>query len=234
MDEERDIAILRERYKNAQAAMTRATTEASDLRRVNGDLQRRISELEASGGQTEQAPANADEAEAAIQRALKEYPEIVQPLLDRLKRVEAKADTIVQTDNDRQQQTAQDKHLNAIRDVHSDLDTIVSTDDFNGWVARQTPTWQRVAQAGSAEEVIELIDRYKTAMGITKPEPPQRESALERARAVAEPTLPRGRRPDPNGSKKTWSREEIRKMSLEQYEQHREEIDLAMVEGRVR
>ena len=236
VDDIEELDVLRERYKNAQAAMTRATQRASEQDGIIADLRREVAELRANppSSQPQTAPQNADEAEQLLQNALKEWPEIVGPLLKRLERVEATAQTAQSKVVEREQTDANEAHLAAIREKHSDVDTIAASPEFQGWVTRQTPYWRTVAERGNAEEVVELLDRYKDATGRAKPPQPQRESAIERARRVAEPELPRGRKPDPNGSKRTWTRKEIGAMSLEEYEAQRDEIDRAYLEGRVR
>lgn len=223
-----------ERYKNAQAAMTKAQQRAADLERQLADLNQRIAQLEASGGSQSATPGSAAEAGEAIQKALDEYPEIVGPLLARLQQAEAKVDSFVTATEERQKEDATEAHLKAIREVHGDLDQIVADPEFTGWVSRQTPTWQAVAANGTAAEVIELLDRYKAAVGIENTATPQRDDRMERARKVAEPTLPRGRKPDPSGNKRQWTRAEISRMPLDEYEKHRDEIDRAYLEGRVR
>jgi len=220
-----------ERYRNAQAAMTKAQQRAAQLEQEVHDVRRLNDELRAGRTETQTA-ASADEAEVSVQKALEEYPEIVGPILARMKSLEATVQSTSQQAADREKQIATDAHLNAIREKHSDVDDIAGDPEFHGWVSRQTGTWQRVAQNGSAEEVIELLDRYKEAMGLDAP--PQRETPLERARKVAEPTLPRSRKPDPNANKRIWTRREISQLSLDQYEAKRDEIDRAYLEGRVR
>lgn len=233
VDDIEEIEVLRERYRNAQAAMTRASQRASDAERSVADLRREIADLRASQP-AQQAPQNADEAEALLQNALKEYPEIVGPILKRLETVEATARTAHTEVVQRKSEDAQSAHLAEIRKAHSDLDQVSASPEFSGWVSRQSPTWQQVAVSGTAEEVIELLDRYKEAVGIAKAPQPQRDERMERARQVAEPTLPKNRKPDPNAGKRVWTRKEIGAMSLEAYEKHREDIDRAYLEGRVR
>jgi hypothetical protein len=234
-DEEGFVSI--ERYKNAQAAMTKAQQEAAGLRRQVEDLRAENERLRASG-ETDNGVKDAGDAEAEINSLMEEYPEIAGPLLKKLSALETTVKSHTEAADRKKQDDATEAHLSAIRAKHSDLDTIIEDPDFNGWVARQTPTWQRVAEAGTADEVIELLDRYKAAMGLNEdPEQdptPQRESAVERARKVAEPKLPRSRKPDKNARKKIWSRKEIAAMSLGDYEKHRDDIDRAYIEGRVR
>jgi hypothetical protein len=111
------------------------------------------------------------------------------------------------------------------------MDDIVTSDDFNGWLDRQSPVWKRVAQDGSAQEVVDLLDRYRDVLG-TPPQQP--ESKVERARRVAEPSMPKARKPDPNSGKRVWTREEITRMPLNEFEKRQGEIDQAYLDGRVR
>lgn len=225
--------VSEERYKNAQAAMTKAQMDAAQLRRDVASLQQTVAELQS--GQGSQKPAgSASEAEADVQKALDEFPEIVGPLLAKLQRLETHFETDRNQRQSEKQKDASDAHLSAIRQVHPDLDTIADDPEFHGWVSRQTPVLQQIAATGTAAEVVDLLSRYKAAVGITTEEPPQRETPIERARKVAEPTLPRGRKPDPNGSKRIWTRADIKALSLEDYEKHRDDIDQAYLEGRVR
>lgn len=74
-------------------------------------------------------------------------------------------------------------HLNAIREVHSDLDTIKP--ELNEWIAKQPefvrPAYEQVAQRGSAEQVIQLIDQFKQAQGKTSAVPEVPASSARRS-----------------------------------------------------
>lgn len=58
-------------------------------------------------------------------------------------------------------------HLDAVRQVHPDLDTV--REDLKTWIAEQPefvrPAYEQVAAKGSAKEVIELINFYKQSRG---------------------------------------------------------------------
>lgn len=60
-------------------------------------------------------------------------------------------------------------HLDAIRQVHSDLDDIRG--ELTDWIETQPefvrPAYQEVAQKGSAQQVIELINQFKQSTGKT-------------------------------------------------------------------
>jgi chromosome segregation ATPase len=221
------LKVAEERLKNAQARMTKATQEAADLRRDNAALRTQLAELNAT-------LSKADDRQEVFDDELKtlaeEYPDIAKPLIAKLSRLE---EQVRKTENrvvEDKSQGELKKHFDSIRQSHPDMDEIVVSDDFTGWLERQTPLWQRVAQEGSAAEVVELLDRYKQVFD----SPQQPESKVERARRVAEPTLPKVRKPDPNAGKRIWTRDEIRLMSLSDFEKHQADIDRAYLEGRVR
>lgn len=222
------LKIAEERVKNAQARMTKATQEAADLKRTVASLQQTVADLQS---QLASAATRQDEVDDELAKLSEEYPDIAQPLLKKLSKLEETVTqyrTQIATDQNEENLRV---HFDTIRKSHPDMDEVVTSDDFTGWLERQSPLWQRVAGEGSAAEVIELLDRYKEAMGAA---PQQPVSKVEKARKVAEPSLPKARKPDPSSGKRIWTREEITRMSLEDFEKHQAAIDLAYLEGRVR
>lgn len=224
----RKLQIAEERVKNAQARMTKATQEASELRKEVAVLRERNAELSAQLAEAQQGRDGIDDE---LKTLAEEYPDIAAPLLKKLSKLE---ETVTQyrerIETDKSQSTLQ-AHFDTIRESHPDMDEIVVSDDFVGWLERQTPVWQRVAQDGSAHEVVELLNRYKETFD-TPPQQPV--SKVEKARKVAEPSLPKARRPDQNSGKRIWTREEITRMPLDEFERRQAEIDQAYLEGRVR
>ena len=227
-DTAKKLHVAEERVKNAQARMTKATQEAAELRRVVTELQVTVASLQS---RVVEAEASRDNIDDDLRALAEEYPDIAQPLLKKLSKLE---ETVTEyrgrIDAERSQSTLQG-HFDAIRGAHPDMDDIVSSDDFTGWLDRQSPVWQRVAQNGSAEEVVELLNRYKETFD-TPPQQPV--SKVERARKVAEPSLPKARKPDPNSGKRIWTLNEIARMPLDEFERRQDEIDKAYLEGRVR
>lgn len=227
-DYQQKLKVSEERLKNAQARMTKATQEAADLRRSVVELQQTVASLQS---QLAEASSGRDEIDDELKALSEEYPDIAQPLLKKLSKLE---ETVSEYRNrieaDKSQGTLQ-AHFDTIRKSHPDMDDIVASDDFTGWIERQSPVWQRVASSGSSEEVVELLNRYKDDYGAT---PQQPESKVERARKVAEPSLPKARKPDPSSGKRIWTRDEITRMPLEEFERRQTEIDAAYLEGRVR
>lgn len=227
-DLQKQLRIANERVKNAQARMTKATQEAADLRRTVTELQQTVASLQS---QVAQAATQKDEVDDELRTLAEEYPDIAQPLLKKLSKLEETVSEYrTRIETEKSQSTLQ-SHFDTIRRSHPDMDEIVVSDDFNGWLERQSPIWQRIAQEGSAEEVIDLLSSFKVAIGTS---PQQPESKVEKARRVAEPSLPKARKPDPNAGKRIWTREEITRMPLAEFEKRQAEIDLAYLEGRVR
>jgi chromosome segregation ATPase len=227
-DLKRQLKIAEERVKNAQARMTKATQEAAELRRNVAVLQQTVADLQS---QLAGAATRQDEVDEELSRLSEEYPDIAQPLLKKLSRLEETVTQYrTQMATDQSQATLQ-VHFDTIRKSHPDMDDVVVSDDFTGWLERQSQLWQRVASEGSATEVVELLDRYKEAIGAA---PQQPESKVDKARRVAEPSLPKARKPDPSSGKRIWTRDEIRRMSLSDFEKHQASIDQAYLEGRVR
>ena len=225
----RQLKIAEERVKNAQARMTKATQEAAELKRNVASLQQTVADLQS---QLASAATRQDEVDDELAKLSEEYPDIAQPLLKKLQKLEETVTQYrTQIDSDQSQENLR-VHFDTIRKSHPDMDEVVTSDDFSGWLERQSPLWQRVAGEGSAAEVVELLDRYKEAIGAASPQQPV--SNVERARKVAEPSLPKARKPDPNSGKRIWTREEIRRMPLDEFEKRQTEIDLAYLEGRVR
>jgi len=224
----KQLKVAEERVKNAQARMTKATQEAAELRRTVTELQSTVASLQSQMAQT---ATTKDEVDDELRNLAEEYPDIAQPLLKKLAKLEETVSEYRTQIATKESQNTLQAHFDTIRRSHPDMDEIVVSDDFTGWLERQSPVWQRVAQDGSAQEVVDLLDRYKEVIGAS---PQQPESKVERARKVAEPSLPKARKPDQNANKRIWTREEITRMPLDEFEKRQAEIDLAYLEGRVR
>lgn len=227
-DLRKQLRIAEERVKNAQARMTKATQEAAELRRQMTELQSTVASLQSQMAET---ASHKDEMDDELRTLAEEYPDIASPLLKKLSKLEETVSEYRTQIAAKESQGTLQAHFDSIRKSHPDMDDIVTSDDFAGWLERQSPVWKRVATDGSAQEVVDLLDRYKEVLG-TPPQQP--ESKVERARKVAEPSMPKARKPDPNSGKRIWTREEITRMPLSEFEKRQAEIDQAYLEGRVR
>lgn len=230
--EDSDSRIWEERYKNAQARMTKATQEAAELRKEVKSYKDKLDRLETQVSQQKATPAT-DVDDKDLEQLMADYPEVVGPLIKKIQVLQTKVGETVSSFEEREQQAELERHFEAIRAEHPDLDEVTASDDWEGWLDRQSPTWKRIAGEGTAEEVVDLVSRYKQDMGLVKPQV-KREARVEQARKVSEPKLPKARKPDPNGGKKVWSMTEINRMPTELFLKHEAEIDQAILEGRVR
>jgi chromosome segregation ATPase len=218
--------------KGAQARMTKATQETADLKRQNADLIRSITELK---GQL--VESSKDESKLAQIR--EDYPDLAGPLLDELKRTQdevgAAKEALAEQEQSKYQQIqaqAQAEHFERIRTVHPDVDQLIDTADWLNWLEEadsQTKTW---IQEGSSNDVNTVLTRFKTDMGA--PAPTLQEQALERAKSVAEPKMPKARKSNLKGDKKFWTVDEIMRMPNKMFEKHQSEILKAMESGSIR
>lgn len=218
------LRLAEERVKNAQSRMTKATQEASELRRQVSELRAQIEELSAK-------IATVPEDDEDLRTLAEEYPDIASPILRKIEAVQEQVNKSRQQLEEERQADVLKRHFDTIRGAHPDFDEIVTSDEFEGWLSNQSPAWRRIGESGTAEEVVDLLARYKTANGNA---PQQPESSLEKARKLAEPSLPRARKPDQNANQKIWTRREIELMPLDEFEKRQAEIDQALMEGRVR
>jgi hypothetical protein len=82
----------------------------------------------------------------------------------------------------------------------------------------------RVAiQRGSAVDIIDVLDKYKKAVGETR---------LQAAREVANPATPKART-QPTKTKPTFTRKQIDAMTPQEFLANEAAIDQAVAEGRV-
>lgn len=243
-----------ERIRNAQARMTRATTEAANHRRALTDAQLRSqqledeverlqTELQAASAASPEKPDTTQSGMATLETLQEDYPQIIGPLIATLKNMQAKVDKIegtVTTRNDTDKaeraKAATEKHFNAIRNAHSDFDQVVNSDEFNGWVSRQPRITSIILygdgvqgsgyrNGGNAAEVIEVFDTYKKAIGSAR--------RTDEARDVAAPTLRKTTRTQPPQGRPTFTRAQIDAMSPAEFTKREAEVDEALAAGRV-
>lgn len=183
----------RERIRNAQARMHRATQEASDLRKKvasqEGEMSAMRSKLSGLEQQIEalkqQPPANPDSgaaeliADADLQGIAEEYPTFAKPFLavinklnsqlktveGKLAKVEGKVTETATSIEERDESARIKDHFDAIRAAHPDAFTLYESDDFKGWIERQPPMLREMVENGTAKDVIYVFDTYKKAVG---------------------------------------------------------------------
>lgn len=232
-----------ERIRNAQARMHQATTEAAEHRRQVGALKQENDQLKADvdklKGEIEQLKQSAPVPEGQdtppvedLQDLVEEYPHLMGPLM---KQIEYLQSSLQEVRNDvgavKEGQVSREEvdkqvHFNAIYNAHPDANEVVASDDFRGWLGRQSEDDQRVYESGTAAQVIELLNRYKVATG--------RQKRVEEARREATPSTPRARQqPTNKRNQPKFTRQQIDAMSPEEFAGREAEIDKALAEGLV-
>jgi chromosome segregation ATPase len=232
-DSEARVLKAEKAMKGAQRRMTQATQEAAELRKQNESLIQSLTELKA------QLVASSKDNEKLAQLR-EEYPDIASPLLDELQRTQAEVantkDALAEQDRIRRHQDdqqAMQEHYSRIQAVHPDVQEVTNTSDWAVWLEEQEPQTRAWIESGTSNDVNAVISRFKVSMGIRPPTP--QEQNLERAKAVAEPRLPKARKTDQNAStNKVWSADDIARMPNLEFEKHQSEIMKAYAEGRIR
>jgi hypothetical protein len=211
-----------ERYKNAQRKMTQATTEAKELRRMYEQTTAELTNLK-------RQLAEKDVDLEKLKQVREEYPDLAAPILDMMEITQAQVANqnaeLEQLRQMREQQAineAQEAHMARIREAHPDVDDIVQTGDWADWLDAQDVMTKSWIEGGSSNDVNRAVDLFKSDMGFGQPTPQER--ALEKAKAAAEPKLPKTRKPDTSAGQKIWSVADIDKMSLKDFEANRGDI----------
>jgi chromosome segregation ATPase len=218
--------------KGAQSRMTKATQEAADLKRQNADLLKSLAELKVQVVEQQR-----DDGKLAQLR--EDYPDLASPLLDELKRTqdEVKAqkealDKQEQNKIDERNDKAAEAHFGRIHAEHPDVDSIVESADWLNWLEDQDTQTKDWIQTGSSNDVNTVLYKFKDDMGYKPPTP--RERVLEKAKSVAEPKMPKSRKPTTKGGAKNYTVDEIMRMPNHVFEEHQQEILKAMEGGKIR
>jgi chromosome segregation ATPase len=223
------LELAQERIANAQRKMTEATQEASSLRRQVAELQQKVAQLQ---DQLTQQPKSSEGEIDTLDELAEEYPNIVAPLIDRIRKLEGKlgevdtkfSETEAQA-QEREAEQAQKAHFDAILSAHPDAMDVANSDAMQAWLAGRPPMDQQVLQSGTAADVIDLLHRFKSSQA-----KPAQESKLDRAREVA---TPNPRSMTEKTSKPTFTRQQIANMSMEEFRRNETAIDAAYEDGRV-
>lgn len=231
---ESELALQKadQRYKNAQRKMTEATTLAKEqgreierLRAEMGDMKRQLVEKDVDLEQ--------------LKSIREEYPDLAAPILDHIDRTQAQvAETNKELEQLREMRAQEeqrhlvDAHFQRIKDVHPDVSEITQTGDWTDWLESQDGATKSWIESGSSNDVNSVLSRFKQEMGLGKPTPQER--VLEKAKAAAEPKLPKSRKPDTGAGQKVWSAADIKGMSLNDFEANEEALLQAWRSGQIR
>lgn len=227
-----------QRLKNAQTRMHQATTEAADLRKANmalqgqqAAMQSQMAQLQAQLAQLQAPPAQPEDD--GLDTLVDDFPEIALPLVKKNRALEAKladlqkslesvqktTDTVARTEADRDAQ----RHFDAIKQAHPDLEQLANDPGLAEWKASQPPIMQYALDQGSTADVILALNLYKESIG----QPVPKQDKLPAARQAATPSMPRNT-DKPTEPKKSFTRDEIAKMSMDEFIKHEKAIDEAL------
>lgn len=225
-----------ERYKNAQAKMTKETQRAKDMEAKIAEMNNKITAMEAMKSEAK-IEQQKEEVNVDLSQIMKDYPEIVKPLQTyvdaRIAAVDNKVSQASQEMLKAQQEEADRKHYSAIAEVHPDWKSTSSSEDFTLWLGRQSRMWQQAATDGDTEDVIALLSKYKKDLGLVSKKTASKEELVEKAKQNVEPSLSKARKQNVSSSKRIWTASEIGKLSDKEYLKFEKEIDQAYEDGRV-
>lgn len=224
------------RYKNAQAKMTQATMEAAELRRKIVQLEQQMSQMQA---QIQAAPREPEVSDDELKTVVDDYPEIAGPIVKRNKALEAKIAQLEQALQGVQQQSnsyaktqaeiENEKFWNTIRAVHPDADELTTNhaEELKEWVEQQAPIIQHGFYSGTAQDAIQVLSLYKQSKG----QPVEKPDKLAAAKTASTPKVQSQGKP--SSQKTTFTREQIAKMSMDEFMKHESAIDEALAAGQI-
>jgi len=227
-----EIQKANKAMKGAQSRMTKATQEAADLKRQNADLLKVLGELKSEA-------EDRTKDDSKLNQLREDYPDLAAPLLDELERTQSQVASqqealtqAAQRKIDEQNEQVAAAHFGRIETEHPDVNSLIETADWLNWLEDQDGATKQWIQTGSSNDVNSVLHRFKADMGVEVQTPQER--ALAKAKAVAEPKMPKARKPKTAGGKKVWTIDEIKRMPISQFEEHQAEIMEAMGTNSIR
>tara|TARA_A100001201_G_scaffold87159_1_gene76780 strand:+ start:1648 stop:2553 length:906 start_codon:yes stop_codon:yes gene_type:complete len=215
--------------KGAQAKMTSATQEAAQLRKQNAELVESLTELK-----SQLVESKRDNEK--LQQLREDYPDFA-PILDELSATQAEIQNTRDALSQQEQKSIEEEraaqmqaHFARIEAVHPDVGEITQTSDWALWLDQQDDDIKNWVDNGSSNDVNSVLTKFKTDLGLDQPQ----ETALERAKQVADPKMPKARKANKGGDKRTWTVDEIKDMPLDEFEKYQSEILSAQAQGAIR
>ena len=225
-----------ERYKNAQAKMTKSTQREKELEAKIAEMNNKFTAMEAMKSDA-QVEKQKEQVNVDLSEIIKEYPDLVKPLQSyvdaRIAAVDQKVNQATDEVLKAQKEEADKKHFDAIASTHPDWESLSASEDFSLWLSRQSRMWQNAAKDGDAEDVVSLLSKYKEDLGLVS-NSASKKDLVEKAKQNVEPSLSKARKQNVTGSKKIWTATEIGKLTDKQFSKHEKDIDRAYSEGRVK
>ena len=226
--------VPKERYKNAQALMTKATMEAADLRREVASLRAQLETV------TRYAPQNPTQEVrgsdfAELEKLKEEYPDFAGPLVGAFEKQQQVIQQLQRSNevNAQANDVARRTNFNyEVSRVHPDFDQVASSDDFRGWLARQADFVQEAASRPVPTDAIEVLNMYKKSQA-PKVDKVDKGDRVAAAKQVAAPAVGRNSRQPSMEKPQQFTREMIAKMSPAEFAKNEDAIDRALASGAI-
>ena len=265
--EQSEATVPESRYKNAVVAMNKAQQELADKRKQDAERDNLIQQLQSQIQfqsqqlqQIQQAQPAPPVPESATQdipdadglaEAREIYPEVVDPLLKIIARLEKKLSAVtgefetvkgdvgsVKGVANRYQQSEQDtemsRYWDAIKSQHSDVDEIAQSPDYEAWYAEQSELIKSALISSNPKDVIFALNEFRAEYPKSVPDTNQpitpKVDKLAAAKEAAAPLIKTTAKPE---QKTTYTASQIEKMSREEYAKHEAAIDEAMARGEI-
>lgn len=233
-----DEMVPRRDYEAAVRRMHQATQEAAEFRRRLEALE----QAQKASPSNAQQPDQPTEDDADLASFEEDWPDVAKPvqkLVDRqAKEIETLKATIAELSADHKQrkesevERANRDHFERIAARHPDVNEIGAAPEFQAWLQSQPPAVRQIAQQGTTDDVIYLLDTFKAQTGKgAKPAPsPRPQSRIEEARKVASPQV--GRNASDREAPKKMTLEMLRSINPRDYtDEHDRMLEEALVSG---
>lgn len=235
VDTPTEETVPESRYKAAVQAMNKAQQELAELRKQDAGKDAQLQDLQRQLQERQTSTQVSDEAD--IDEVQENYPEIINPLLKKIRDLENKlgavsddmgnVKNVAQRVQQNEQRSADEQHREAIKAKHPDAYEIADSPEYADWYHNQAPLIQQALNQGTAQDVIAALDLYRAAH-------PRAVSSkvdkLAQAKEAATPSLKGNSKPE---QKQTYTNAQIAKMSRQEFMKHEDAIDAAMARGEV-
>ena len=163
--------------------MTKATQNEKELEKKISELTDKVKAMESMRSET-RIEQQKEEVGVDLSEIMKDYPELVKPLQSYVDtafaKVNKKLEQTTQELTKAQQEEMVREHKAKLAKAHPDYVQVANSEDFTLWLERQSPVWQQIADSGNADDTIELLSRYKKALGIKSTPEVSKEDLVER------------------------------------------------------
>lgn len=177
-DLEAELAANNQRMSSWEGRIKAANKAKEEAEaKLNGDDSQ-------SGKVNKTAPGEDEEADTILSEFIDEFPSLEQPIKIMVKKIankmiESKLEEItpkIDSIEERTQETASEEHFATIKKAHANYEKIYNSGALTTWIKSQPKFLQAgmevVIEDGTAEEIIEMLDAYKTTIKHTQSDNP--------------------------------------------------------------